>query len=86
MVEQEELDKKLGGEIEPKAERKLDDSIEMLFNALVRLDTETDNNALREWCKNVCKPEYAVVDGLVANFVAEHEDKEYAKKLLKVIK
>ena len=86
MVEQEELDKKLGGEIEPKSERKLDDSIEMLFNALVRLDTETENTALREWCKNVCKPEYAVVDGLVANFVAEHEDKEYAKKLLKVIK
>ena len=86
MVEQEELDKKLGGDIEPKPERKLDDSIEMLFNALVRLDTETENNALREWCKNVCKPEYAVVDGLVANFVAEHEDQEYAKKLLKVIK
>ena len=82
MVENEQLDTNL----EPKTERKLDDSIEMLFNALVRLDTETNNTALREWCKNVCKPEYAVVDGLVANFVAEHEDKEYAKKLLKVIK
>ena len=82
MVENEQLDTNL----EPKPERKLDDSIEMLFNALVRLDTETNNTALREWCKNVCKPEYAVVDGLVANFVAEHEDKEYAKKLLKVIK
>ena len=72
--------------MQPVQERKLDDSIEMLFSALVRLDTETNNEALREWCKNVCKPEFAVVDGLVANFVAEHEDKEYAKKLLKVIK
>ena len=51
-------------------ERKLDESIEMLFGALVRLDTETDNEALREWCKNICKPEYAIVDGLVANFVS----------------
>ena len=67
-------------------ERKLDDSIEMLFGALVRLDTETENDALREWCLNICKPEYAIVDGLVANFVDHHEDKEYAKKLLKVLK
>ena len=58
----------------------------MLFNALERLDTETENEALREWCKNICKPEFAIVDGLVANFVAEYEDKAYSKKLLKVIK
>ncbi len=45
-------------EEEVKEERKLDDSIEMLFGALVRLDTETENAALREWCKNICKPEY----------------------------
>ena len=49
-------------------------------------DTETDNEALREWCKNICKPEYCIVDGLVANFVEHSDDHEYAKKLLKVLK
>ena len=28
----------------------LDESIEMLFGALMRLDTETENEPLREWC------------------------------------
>ena len=64
----------------------LDESIEMLFGALMRLDTETENEPLREWCKNAVQPEYGVVDGLVANFVDLYEDKEYAKKLLKVLK
>ena len=64
----------------------LDESIEMLFGALMRLDTETENEPLREWCKNAVKPEYGLVDGLVANFVDHYEDKEYAKKLLKVLK
>ena len=57
----------------------------MVFGALVRLDTETENEALRECCKNACKPEYGIVDGLVANFVEHWENKEYAKKLLKVL-
>ena len=52
----------------------------------MRLDTETENEPLREWCKNAVQPEYGVVDGLVANFVDLYEDKEYAKKLLKVLK
>ena len=57
----------------------------MLFGALVRLDTETENGALLEWCRNACRPEYGIVDGLVANFVDNYEDKEFAKKLLKVL-
>lgn len=52
----------------------------------MRLDTETENEALLEWCKNVCRPELNIVDGLVANFVASFSDKPYAKKLLKVLK
>ena len=57
----------------------------MLFGALIRLDTEVENQALREWCKNAVDPQYGIVDGLVANFVDYHEDKEYSKKLLKVL-
>jgi len=53
---------------------------------LLRLDTETENEALLEWCKNVCRPEFAIVDGLVANFIASYQEKAYAKKLLKVLK
>jgi len=53
---------------------------------LLRLDTETENEALLEWCKNVCRPEFAVVDGLVANFIASYQEKVYATKLLKVLK
>lgn len=64
----------------------LDAQIEMLYGALIRLDTETDNEALLEWCKNVCRPELSVVDGLVANFVASYQEKEYASKLLKVLR
>lgn len=58
----------------------------MLYGALIRLDTETDNEALLEWCKNVCRPELSVVDGLVANFVASYQEKAYASKLLKVLR
>jgi len=58
----------------------------MLYGALIRLDTETENEALLDWCKNICKPEFAIVDGLVANFVASYQEKAYASKLLKVLK
>mgnify|MGYP001341750148 FL=1 len=58
----------------------------MLYDALVRLDTETENEALLDWCKNICKPEFAIVDGLVANFVASYQEKAYAGKILKVLK
>ena len=58
----------------------------MLYGALIRLDTEPDNEALLDWCKNVCRPEFAIVDGLVANFVANYQEKAYAGKLLKILK
>ena len=58
----------------------------MLYDALVRLDEETENEALLDWCKNICKPEFAIVDGLVANFVASYQEKAYAAKILKVLK
>ena len=64
----------------------LDAQIEQLYGALIRLDTETENEALLEWCKNICRPEFAIVDGLVANFVASYTEKAYAKKILKVLK
>lgn len=67
-------------------EQQLDESIEMLYGALQRLDTEPDNEELLEWCKNICRPEYAIVDGLVANFVASYTEKRYADKILKVLK
>ena len=59
-------------------ENPLAQQIEMLYTALERLDTETENEALLDWCKNCCRPEFALIDGLVANFVASYEDKEYA--------
>ena len=58
----------------------------MLYDALVRLDEETENEALLDWCKNICKPEFAIVDGLVANFVASYQEKAYASRILKVLK
>ena len=67
-------------------DQQLDQHIEQLYQALLRLDTETENDALTEWCKNVCRPEFAVVDGLVANFIASYSEKAYAVKLLKVLK
>ena len=76
MVEQEEQQE----------EHQLDQQIEMLYDALVRLDEETENEALLDWCKNICKPEFAIVDGLVANFVASYQEKAYAAKILKVLK
>ena len=72
--------------VEQQDDTQLDEQIETIYNALVRLDTETDNEALLDWCKNVCKPEFCVVDGLVANFVASYQEKAYAGKLLKVLR
>lgn len=33
--------------------KQLDESMEMLYGALVRLDNESDNQALLDWVKNV---------------------------------
>jgi hypothetical protein len=35
-------------------EKQLDESMEMLFGALLRLDNEPENEGLVEWVKNVC--------------------------------
>jgi hypothetical protein len=57
----------------------------MLYNSLLRLDDEPDNEALKEWVRNVCDPEVGMVEGLVANFVDFVEDKDYVKKILKIL-
>lgn len=66
--------------------QQLDEQIEMLYDALIRLDSEQDNEALFDWCKNIVRPEFCIVDGLVANFVASYQEKAYAAKILKVLK
>ena len=67
-------------------EKHLDESMEMLYGALIRLDNEPENEQLLEWVKNVCQPEYGVVDGLVANFIDFLDDKAYVTKILKILK
>lgn len=58
----------------------------MLHSALERLDEESENEALIDWVRNVCDPEFGIVDGLVANFIDFVDDSEYAKKILKILK
>lgn len=64
----------------------LDESMEMLYGALIRLDNEPENEGLLEWVKNVCQPEYGVVDGLVANFIDYLDDVAYVTRILKILK
>ena len=66
--------------------RGIDQSIDMIYDAFMRLDKEKENEALKQWCLGVCQPELAVIDGFVANFVNFVDDKEYSRKLLKVLK
>lgn len=51
----------------------------MLFSALERLETDNDNEALKEWAENVLQPEFGVMDGLVSNFIDFVHDKSYAR-------
>jgi len=67
-------------------EKQLDESMEMLFGALLRLDNEPENEGLVEWVQNVCQPEFGVVDGLVANFIDFLDDKTYVTRILKILK
>lgn len=60
--------------------------MESLYGALLRLDTEIENEKLLEWVKNVCDPLYKVVDGLVSNFIDFLEEKNYVSKILKILK
>ena len=60
--------------------------MESLYSALLRLDTENENEKLLDWVKNVCDAQYGVVDGLVANFIDFLEEKNYVSKILKILK
>jgi len=66
--------------------RELDENMQMLFNALQRLDTEPENEALKEWAENVLQPEYGVMDGLVANFIDFVDESDYCAIILKILK
>jgi len=70
---------------EPESQQ-LDEQMEMLYGALLRLDNETENEQLMDWVKNVCEAEYGVIDGLVANFIDFQDDKLYVTKILKILK
>ena len=67
-------------------EQQLDESVQMLYDALIRLEDETENEDLIDWVQNVCQPEYGVVDGLVANFIDYLENTKYVNLLLKILK
>lgn len=64
----------------------MDEHLENLFKALNRLDTETENEALKEWVNGICAPENGVIDGLVANFIDFVDDKAFSRKILKILK
>ena len=64
----------------------IEQSIDMMYNAFIRLDKEPDNEALKDWCENVCQPEHSYIDGFVANFIDFVEDKDFARKILKLLK
>jgi hypothetical protein len=36
--------------------------------------------------RGVCKKEFGIVDGLVANFIENIDNPEFSKKLLKILK
>lgn len=64
----------------------LDEGIQLLFETLERLDNEEENKeALLEWVSGVCDPEFGMVEGLVANFIDFIEDKEFSRKILKIL-
>jgi len=58
----------------------------MLYDALLRLEDEGDNEELIDWVEGVCDPEHGVIDGLVANFIDYIDDKNYSNLLLKILK
>lgn len=58
----------------------------LLYSTLIRLENEEENKeALLEWIIGICDPEFGMVEGLVANFIDFIDDKEYAKKILKIL-
>lgn len=41
-------------EMETNESQQLDENMEMLYSALLKLDVETENEGLLNWVKNVC--------------------------------
>ena len=70
-------------------ERELDEGIQMIYDTLERLDDDQEDEeskeALLEWIEQACDPELGMVEGLVANFIDFIEDKEFSKKILKIL-
>lgn len=66
--------------------QELDEQMESLYGALLRLDDEQENEQLKDWVKTVCEPQYGVVDGLVANFIDFLDNVAYVTKILKILK
>lgn len=64
----------------------MDEQLENLYKALLRLDEETENEPLKDWVNNICAPENGVIDGLVSNFIDSVDDKAFARKILKILK
>eukprot|EP00347_Sterkiella_histriomuscorum_P013463 403364617 len=64
----------------------MDAQIDQLYDVLLRLDKERENQDLYAWLENICQKQFGLVDGLVANFIDNIEDSIFAKKLLKVLK
>jgi hypothetical protein len=64
----------------------LDEQMQALYEGLLRLDEERENEELMDWVKSVCDPQYGVVDGLVSNFIDFLDDKPYVTKILKILK
>lgn len=72
--------------VESAGDQELNEGIQMLYSTLERLDNEEENKeALLEWVTQVCDPEFGMVEGLVANFIDFIADREYAKKILKIL-
>jgi hypothetical protein len=72
--------------VEQSESQQLDETMENLYQALLKLDEEPDNEPLKEWVHRVCDPQYQIVDGLVSSFVSFLDDKPYVTKILKILK
>ena len=64
----------------------MESQIEQLYSVLVNITDGKANQELYEWQLQICQPEFGLIDGLVANFEENIDDKEFSRKLLKVLK
>jgi len=60
--------------------------IDLIYDTLLRVETEADTRPLLAWLENVCQPQFQVVEALVADFIVNIDEPGRAKKLLKVLK